>query len=337
HLPSEQSGQSLLSAISRLEAALTNWLHEMPHDLKYDPNIDNAFVKAGSFRDEARLILNIAYQTTWIMLHKFFLPEQNTTASPVALLSLNICTKSANSITNMLQTYAAQCHWCYLFYALNGIVASVAIHRLNVLLKEDEETASVSQRHLLLTAHILRKSPLIRKEKVIKIVESIEGFCKENNLSMNLSQFEPYVDEHMNPAPIQLSTESISYINKTVSKPSKSRRKNKDKEKPTSNTESILLTDPNSSLVNFNIQRMNNRKAEPDYLLNDKLDYSSSISSNSSLDDQQNTQNTIDLHTLLMSDVMQSLLYNTQPDESDNRIYLTNGQFYSNRKRSYQE
>jgi hypothetical protein len=190
HLPSEQSGQSLLSAISRLENALTNWMGELPLDLHFD---EVSFQKTGSFRDEACLILNIQYQTTWIMLHKFFLPKQDQTATPVALLSLNICTKSANLITRMLSIYAAHLHWCQFFYAMDGIIASVTIHQVNALSSE-KEVSCLAQRNLIITASVLKESPLMYMVKVCEIIESIEGFLQKNGLSADLGDL-PAVNE----------------------------------------------------------------------------------------------------------------------------------------------
>ncbi|KAG2223845.1 hypothetical protein INT45_012718 [Circinella minor] len=193
HLPSEQSGQSLLSAISRLENALTTWLNELPQYLRFEP--EDVFNKTDTFKDEASLILNIQYQTTWIMLHKFFLPKQNQTATPVALLSLNICTKSANFITKLLDIYAKNLCWCQFFYALDGVIASVSIHQSNALSNE-EEVACLAQRNLILTANVLRNSPLLYMEKVNEIIESIESFLKQNNLPNDLSKL-PAINEDL--------------------------------------------------------------------------------------------------------------------------------------------
>ncbi|KAI9317085.1 fungal-specific transcription factor domain-containing protein, partial [Dichotomocladium elegans] len=195
HLPSEQSGQSLLSAISRLENALTNWLSELPQYLHLEP--ENVFHKSNNFSDDATLILNIQYQTTWIMLHKFFLPKQNQTATPVALLSLNICTKSANFITKMLDIYAKNIPWCQFFYALDGVIASVAIHQSNAL-SEEKDVALLAQRNLILTADILRGSPLLYMEKVNEIIESIDSFLKQNDLPMDLSKLPVVNEERVN-------------------------------------------------------------------------------------------------------------------------------------------
>ncbi|KAI8890103.1 hypothetical protein K501DRAFT_207450 [Backusella circina FSU 941] len=202
HLPSEQSGQSLLSAISRLETALTGWLNELPHDLRYEA--EDTFERTGSFRDEACLVLNIQYQTTWIMLHKFFLPKQDQTATPVALLSLNICTKSANFITKMLDIYAKNLPWCHYLYALDGLIASVTIHQVNAF-SQETEVAHLAQRSLIITANILRDSPLIYMEKVNEIIDSIEEFLKKNQFPTDINSLPP-IDEE------QLGQQSLSSV-----------------------------------------------------------------------------------------------------------------------------
>jgi hypothetical protein len=111
--------------------------------------------------------------------------KQDQTATPVALLSLNICTKSANAITHMLSMYAQYgLHWCFFFYAMDGIVASVTIHQANALSSEKDVSQS-AQRNLVLTATLLKQSPLMYTGKVGNIIESIEGFMKKNQLHLD--------------------------------------------------------------------------------------------------------------------------------------------------------
>jgi hypothetical protein len=194
HLPSEQSGQSLLSAISRLENALTHWLQELPQELHFDLETP---IATESFRYEACLLLNIQYQTTWIMLHKFFLPKQDQAATPVALLSLNICTKSANLITRMLVIYASNLKWCQFFYAMDGIIASVTIHQVNALSSE-KDVSILAHHNLIITANVLKESPLIYMVKVGDIIDSIHGFLKKNNLSSDLNDLPPVSEDSIN-------------------------------------------------------------------------------------------------------------------------------------------
>ncbi|CAO3660509.1 unnamed protein product [Umbelopsis ramanniana] len=192
HLPSEQSGQSLLSAISKLENSLTNWLNELPQYLHFEQ--DETLQKTGTFCDEARLILNIQYQTTWIMLHQFFLPKVDQTATPVALLSLNICTKSANFITRMLDIYANNLSWCQFFHNMDGIIASVGIHQVNAQSSE-KEVALLAKRNLIITSNVLRDSPLVYMEKINEIIDSIDEYMRKNNFPTDLNQL-PAVNEN---------------------------------------------------------------------------------------------------------------------------------------------
>ncbi|KAF7730972.1 Transcriptional activator [Apophysomyces ossiformis] len=188
HLPSEQSGQSLLSAISRLENSLTSWLNNLQPEFRFDMN--DEFQPTGSFRDEACMILNIQYQTTWIMLHKCFLPTQDKADSPVTLLSLNICTKAANFITKMLDIYASYLNWCQFSYVLDGVIASVTIHELNAVSTE-KEVALLAQRNLITTMHVLRKSPLLYMDKVNEIIENIR-----DSLSAEANSSSPFQDQY---------------------------------------------------------------------------------------------------------------------------------------------
>ncbi|KAI9491427.1 fungal-specific transcription factor domain-containing protein, partial [Zychaea mexicana] len=203
HLPVEQSGQSLLSAISRLENTLTHWLNDLPRALRFTEEQQQQFNKdsnsdqgsSTSFRRDAMLILNVQYQTTWIMLHQLFLPKQGHAATPVALLSLNICTKSANAITKMLATQRLK--WCHFGFALDGVIASVAIHQLNALSNETG-VACLAQRNLIITADLLRNCPLIYMDRINSIIESIQAFFKKNNLSDNLNDVPPVNEDSVN-------------------------------------------------------------------------------------------------------------------------------------------
>jgi hypothetical protein len=195
HLPSEQSGQSLLSAISKLENSLTNWLNELPQYLHFEQ--DETLQKTGTFCDEARLILNIQYQTTWIMLHKFFLPKQDQTATPVALLSLNICTKSANFITRMLDIYANNLSWCQFFHNMDGIIASVGIHQVNAHSSE-KEVALLAKRNLIITSNVLRDSPLVYMDKINEIIDSIDDYMRKNQYPTDLSHLPPVSESSVN-------------------------------------------------------------------------------------------------------------------------------------------
>ncbi|KAG2228116.1 hypothetical protein INT45_009162 [Circinella minor] len=216
NLPIEQSGQTLLSAVSRFENALTNWIKDLPNALRF-PGSDNDYednkelgenknseegeictpyssnCNSNITRYDIMLILNIQYQTTWIMLHRLFLPEQSKTATPVALLSLNVCTKSANTITKMLASQHV--NWCQLGIALDGVVASVAIHQLNAF-SHEMDVANLAQHNLIATVDILKACPLIYMDKVNTIIASIQDFLKKNNLPENIDDI-PSINEDL--------------------------------------------------------------------------------------------------------------------------------------------
>ncbi|KAI9478590.1 MAG: fungal-specific transcription factor domain-containing protein, partial [Benjaminiella poitrasii] len=170
----QSGGEVLLTTLSRLERLLTLWLDGLPIEFRYHEGM----IKTGTFQDEARFILNIQYHATWIMLHKFFLSTHQQRETPVSVLSLDICTRSANLITEMLSLYAKQQHWCHFFYVLDGVLASVSIHELNAL--SSEEVAVDAQRQLIETANILRRSPLTYMERVNAIIQRIDDFFNEH-------------------------------------------------------------------------------------------------------------------------------------------------------------
>ncbi|CAO3609434.1 unnamed protein product [Mucor hiemalis] len=188
YLPSEQAGQKLLSAIGRLELTLMDWLKNLPEAIRYDIDEDSGdpiFRKKGNFCDEACLILNIQYHTSWIMLHKGFLPRPGQTAAPVALLSQNICTKGANFITKLLQIYVQELDLCHFFYTLEGIVTSVNIHKVNACSLESDVSENAKQ-NLIITRNILRNSPLAYMEKVNDVIESIQQLLNDNDFQPSI-------------------------------------------------------------------------------------------------------------------------------------------------------
>ncbi|KAI8150084.1 fungal-specific transcription factor domain-containing protein [Fennellomyces sp. T-0311] len=184
-LPAVQSGQSLLSAISRFERALSNWMNELPQAFQLSTE------KSPSFRYDAMLILHVQYHTTWILLHKPLLAKEGQVASPVALLSLNICSKAANTITRLLSTQWV--NWCQFIFVLEGVTSSVAIHQLNAISTETN-IACLARRNLLLTADMLENSPVMHMDKVRQSVEGIKTFLKAHNLPTGISQV-PLVSE----------------------------------------------------------------------------------------------------------------------------------------------
>ncbi|KAL7325993.1 hypothetical protein PS15p_208393 [Mucor circinelloides] len=186
HLPSERkSGSCLLDAVAHLESRLTQWLQELPHDLSFSTAVAAATAaKKRTFRDEACLILNIQYHTTWIMLHKLFLNEQEIAESPVALLSLDVCIRSARLITQLLQIYAKQPHWCHFYYCLDGVVESVYIHQKSascVAIATDAVVKQTALDHLATTMQILLESPLNYMQRVKDVIDQVGHFLEQQD------------------------------------------------------------------------------------------------------------------------------------------------------------
>lgn len=190
HLPSERkSGSCLLDAVAHLESRLVQWLQELPSYFSFSA----ASHKSTAFCDEACLILNIQYHTTWIMLHKLFLKEQDIADSPVALLSLDVCIRSANLITQLLQIYAKQPHWCHFYYCLDGVAESVNIHQKSVSYNTMDSTAKqTALDHLATTIQILYESPLNYMQKVKDVIDQVRYLLLEHRgQEMPLPQTQP--------------------------------------------------------------------------------------------------------------------------------------------------
>lgn len=179
HLPSEKkSGSSLLDAVAHLESRLEQWLQELPG--YFSAAAAAASNRGTAFCDEACLILNIQYHTTWIMLHKIFLKEQDIADSPVALLSLDVCVRSANLITQLLQIYAKQPHWCHFYYCLDGVAESVHIHQKSVFCNTMDALAKqTALDHLATTLQILYESPLNYMQKMKDIIHQVRHLLEE--------------------------------------------------------------------------------------------------------------------------------------------------------------
>ncbi|CEP19411.1 hypothetical protein [Parasitella parasitica] len=179
-LPSERiKGSCLLDAISHLETSLTKWLNELP---VYFSSSANNSEKTALFCEEACVILNIQYFTTWIMLHRLVLNEQEAAASPVALLSLDVCIKAAHQITQLLQTYAKQIHWCHFYYCLDGIVESVYIHQKSFICNQlDATIKQAAVNHLVNTVRILYEIPLSYMQRVRNILDQIKEFLGQQD------------------------------------------------------------------------------------------------------------------------------------------------------------
>ncbi|OAD05310.1 fungal-specific transcription factor [Mucor lusitanicus CBS 277.49] len=178
HLPSEgKSGPCLLDAVAHLESRLEQWLQALPSCFSFSAASNR---RTTAFCDEACLILNIQYHTSWVMLHKLFLKEPDIADSPVALLSLDVCIRSANLITQLLQMYAKQPHWCHFYYCLDGVAESVYIHQKSVSCNTTDALAKqTALDHLTTTIQILYESPLNYMQKVKDIIRQVRHLLVE--------------------------------------------------------------------------------------------------------------------------------------------------------------
>ncbi|KAI7886243.1 hypothetical protein K492DRAFT_203337 [Lichtheimia hyalospora FSU 10163] len=191
-----QANDALLSAITKLEQTLRQWSADLPLELRFP--MSGTLEGKGAFKDEACLLLTIQHHTTWIMLHKFFLPrhqlvkmaQQQHDDHPNSLLSLNICTRAAIAITRALEMYASNGSWCQFYYVLDGVLVSIAVHQLNAL-SNDAGIACLAQRNLIATANILGNSPMIYMQNVRQVIENIQTFLRKEGMPTRLEDVPP--------------------------------------------------------------------------------------------------------------------------------------------------
>ncbi|KAL1923097.1 uncharacterized protein VTP21DRAFT_9473 [Calcarisporiella thermophila] len=190
-LLSDQSGQSLLSAISMLENSLTNWFNALPANLQIQAE-GPPFVPSGDgrFQDLSTLLLNIAYHGSWIYLHKLFLPKVRETPTPIALLSLNICTKSANQITDLFQTLIERIGWCQVYLVSDSVTLAAKIHQQAIVLRTEPVITFTAKRNLVRLLHMLRNSTLVLLPLYDQLVGGIEAFLEMHQITDNLEELE---------------------------------------------------------------------------------------------------------------------------------------------------
>ncbi|KAL1914390.1 uncharacterized protein VTP21DRAFT_8908 [Calcarisporiella thermophila] len=190
-LLSDQSGQSLLSAISMLENALTSWFNGLPSSLQIQLD-DPPYVPSDTtrFHETSKLLLNIAYNGSWIYLHKLFLPKSQETSTPIALLSLNICTKSANQITDLVQTMADKVGWCQMYIVLDSIALAAKIHQQAIVLRTEPAITFNAKRNLVRILHMLRDSTFIVLPLIDQLVAGIESFLELHQITDDLRELE---------------------------------------------------------------------------------------------------------------------------------------------------
>ncbi|GAA5858288.1 hypothetical protein JCM1840_001131 [Sporobolomyces johnsonii] len=91
-------GQSSETLLSLLDQSLASWYLALPPHLAYNP-------AAKKVPAPHILALHLQFYSSLILLHRPFIPGQNSAASPGNFPSHSICTTSANAIANIITTW----------------------------------------------------------------------------------------------------------------------------------------------------------------------------------------------------------------------------------------
>ncbi|GAA5902640.1 hypothetical protein JCM8208_007026 [Rhodotorula glutinis] len=92
-------GQSSETLLSLLDQSLASWYLALPPHLQYNP-------ASTKVPPPHILSLHLQFYSSLILLHRPFIPGQNSSASPGSFPSHSICTTSANAIANIITTWS---------------------------------------------------------------------------------------------------------------------------------------------------------------------------------------------------------------------------------------
>ncbi|GAA6010201.1 hypothetical protein JCM11491_005388 [Sporobolomyces phaffii] len=91
-------GQSSETLLSLLDQSLASWFLALPPHLAYNPN-------SPKVPPPHVLALHLQFYSSLILLHRPFIPGQNSPQAPGSFPSHSICTTSANAIANIITTW----------------------------------------------------------------------------------------------------------------------------------------------------------------------------------------------------------------------------------------
>ncbi|GAA5834644.1 hypothetical protein JCM9279_007070 [Rhodotorula babjevae] len=146
-------GQSSETLLSLLDQSLASWYLALPPHLQYNP-------ASTKVPPPHILSLHLQFYSSLILLHRPFIPGQNSSASPGSFPSHSICTTSANAIANIITTWSKtftlrQCP-PFLTYPIFS-AAIICVYNASF----DEALARPAKVHLLQCMNALKEMELI--------------------------------------------------------------------------------------------------------------------------------------------------------------------------------
>lgn len=171
--------EPLLSAVSILDRRLKAWYNELPNYFRWQFNSQRDF-RTRSFREQGCLKLVTDYHFCHLQLYRPFLAKPREPPSTIAILSHDICVKSATTISRILVFYThLKAQWCH--FTVDSFVLACLVHQ-HIFLGDDSRLAEASRLWLINTAGLLRRSPVSHHKAVMSFVQSLEEFLIENGM-----------------------------------------------------------------------------------------------------------------------------------------------------------
>ncbi|KAL1914402.1 uncharacterized protein VTP21DRAFT_8920 [Calcarisporiella thermophila] len=153
-LYSRQTDNVPLSTVSELENMLTEWFKQLPAHLQFDLDHMDTSTPRSCFLT----LLNVYYHTLWILVHQLFLPRPEDASEPIPSISLNICTKSANTIVYIL-TNLITFDYCQQYLFPVSVASNIHIRNFGSLDPQKVENAKFN---LARVRHCIKHTPFYR-------------------------------------------------------------------------------------------------------------------------------------------------------------------------------
>ncbi|GAA6023010.1 hypothetical protein JCM10207_002039 [Rhodosporidiobolus poonsookiae] len=169
-------GQSSETLLSLLDQSLASWYLALPPHLQYNP-------ASTKVPPPHILSLHLQFYSSLILLHRPFIPGQNSNASPGNFPSHSICTTAANAIANIITTWRKtftlrQCP-PFLTYPIFS-AAIICVYNASF----DEALARPAKIHLLQCMNALKEMELIWGS-AIRAWELLHGLVDLRDADLN--------------------------------------------------------------------------------------------------------------------------------------------------------
>ncbi|RUP51250.1 hypothetical protein BC936DRAFT_149253 [Jimgerdemannia flammicorona] len=171
--------EPLLSAVSTLDRKLKAWYHELPAYFRWQMGSTHDF-RSASFREQSCLKLMCEYHFCHLQLYRPFLAPPGNTPSTIAILSQDICIKSASAISAILERYThLKADWCH--FTIDAFAMGCLVHQ-HVVVGVDRRSAEASRLWLVRSVALLKRCPVRHHKAVSSLARSVEEFLVQRGM-----------------------------------------------------------------------------------------------------------------------------------------------------------